>query len=145
MILMYLKNSMNSKNVLWNFLYRNSLGKHVTRNAQSGEVEYSKIEYKTIKSKVVTTEICQNMQYWTWTSQWCSKACSKECRVGWIFNYEIYLPWNTKYKRMLYGKQHWHCMFRGPSWEVEYFNKENKLSKVLRLKIFDELIMHQSR
>ena len=102
MILMYLKNSMNSKNVLWNFLYRKSLGKHVTRNAQSGEVEYSKIEYKTIKSKIKTTEICQNMQYWTWTSQWCSKACSKECRVGWIFNYEIYLPWNTKYKKMLW-------------------------------------------
>ena len=67
MILMYLKNSRNSKNVLWNFLYRKSLGKHVTRNAQSGEVEYSKIEYKTIK--VVTREICQNMQYWTWSSQ----------------------------------------------------------------------------
>ena len=50
MILMYLKNSRNSKNVLWNFLYRKSLGRHVTRNAQSGEVEYSKIEYKTKKN-----------------------------------------------------------------------------------------------
>ena len=52
MILMYLKNSMNSKNVLWNFLYRKSLGKHVTRNAQSGEVEYSNIAKGTTDPRV---------------------------------------------------------------------------------------------
>ena len=60
-------------------------------------------------------------------------------------NIQLWNIFTMKYNMQENGKQHWHCMFRGPTWEVEYFNKENKLSKVLRLKFFDELIMHQSR
>ena len=98
-----LKTRWIKKNVLWNFLYRKSLRKHVTRNAQPGEVEYSKIEYKTIKSKIKTTEICQNMQYWTWTSQWWHVSRNAEWGgVEYSIIIEIYLPWNTKYKKMLW-------------------------------------------